>query len=51
MLNHPSELISEVANTIDAAEKMGLQLDWIDKGIGEIIAKQEHYPLVKKLNL
>lgn len=37
MLNIPSEMISEVANTIDTVGRIGNQVDWIDSVIGEII--------------
>lgn len=31
---------SEVANTIDTAEKIGIQVDWVKGGVGEIIANK-----------
>lgn len=42
MLNVSPEVISEVANAIDGRED-GIQIDWINKAIGEIITKKEHY--------
>lgn len=37
MFNVPTELISEVANTIDAVKKIGIRVDWINRATSEII--------------
>lgn len=42
VLNVLPEVISNVANTTDPAEKVGIRVDWIDRAVGEIITKQEH---------
>lgn len=51
MLNIPSDVFSELSNTIDVVEKIGMQVDWINKVIREITVKQEHYTMVRELNL
>lgn len=51
MLSTRYEVISGVANAVDPVEKMGIQVDWIDKAIGEIITKQELYGLVQYTRL
>lgn len=51
MLSIRYEVISGVANAVDPVEKMGIQVDWIDKAIGEIITKQELYGLVQYTRL
>lgn len=51
MVNVHCEVISKVVNKVDAAEKIGVQVDWIDKAIDEIIPKKEHYALVQETRL
>lgn len=36
MLNVPPKIISEILNTVDAVERISIQVDWIDRAIGEI---------------
>lgn len=35
MLSVPAEVIFEIANTVDAEERIGIRVDWIDRAIGE----------------
>lgn len=37
-LNVPDQVVSKVARTVTAAEKMGIQIRWLDKVIGNFSA-------------
>lgn len=38
ILDVPDEVVSWMARTVDAVEKMGNQIEWLDSVIGEICA-------------
>lgn len=48
MLNVPSKVISDLANTIDAGEKIRVRVDWNDRAIGDGVSKQEHNVVVRE---
>lgn len=51
VLNVLPAVISNVANTIDSAEKVGIRVDWIDRALGEIITKQEHNAVARETQI
>lgn len=40
ILELPAQIVSVVADTVDAAAKMSIKVEWIDKVLGEIGAKK-----------
>lgn len=40
MLNIPPEIIFKIPNTVDAAERVGVQVDWINRTIRKIEEKK-----------
>lgn len=41
MLDVSSEIIYEIVNTVDMAEKIGIQVEWIDKAIGDMRRREK----------
>lgn len=42
------QIVSEVDDKVPAAPKMGIKVGWIDKVLGKIVAKGNHYTLIRK---
>lgn len=48
VLKVPAQVISEVADIVAIAARMGVKVGWISKILGEIIVKREHYNLLQE---
>lgn len=48
ILDALDDVVSEVARTVVAVEKMGIKIRWLDKVIGDICAKKYHSILIQK---
>lgn len=49
MLSVPAEVIFEIANTVDAEERIGIRVDWIDRAIGERKKKKKSFAFAQQL--
>lgn len=43
MLTVPPKVICEIENTVDATERIVIQVDWIDRAIEEIMKKRKSF--------
>lgn len=50
-LDVPDNVVSKVVSTIIAAEKVGIRVEWIDKVIGEIGVRRDHFELLREARL
>lgn len=48
ILNIPLEVLSEVADIWASAVRMGIQVGWLDKILGQIVSQKQHLNLRKK---
>lgn len=48
VLKVPAQVISEVADIVAIAARMGVKVGWISKILGEIIVKREYYNLLQE---
>lgn len=44
----PLQVLTEVANVISWAAKMGVKVNWMDETLGKIARKKEHVDLMKR---
>lgn len=43
-----AHVVSEVVDIVAMEAKMSVKVDWIDKSVGEILAKREHLNLLQE---
>lgn len=48
ILDVPDDAVSKVARRVAAAEKMGNKVGWLDKVIGDVYAKRDHFIMLQK---
>lgn len=48
IIDVPLQVLTEVANVISWAAKMGVKVNWMDETLGKIASKKEHVDLMKR---